>query len=160
MRYLQPICQCLLACALLMSSTAYSDGSEAHSVQVHHPRVHPTVEGIKVTGVYFDLFNGKHEDLKLIKVTGDISSRIEVHEHAMKDGLMRMQEVNEGIDLPAGKMVVFKPHGYHVMVMDLEKVINEGDEIDLELHFDNGESKKISVTALKPSKQQHSHHKY
>lgn len=152
--------QLLLASILLISPFVFGSGAQTHTVQVHHPRIHPTVEGIKVTGVYFDLFNGNHKSIKLVNVTGNISDRIEVHEHTMKDGLMKMQKVSDGIPLPAGKMVVFKPHGYHVMVMDLNKAINEGDLVELELHFDNGESKKISAKAMKPSKQQHSKHHY
>jgi copper(I)-binding protein len=147
----QKIRTLLVASTILLSQLFYSQQTQADSIKIHHPRVNPTVQGIKVTGIYFDLFNGEHEDSKLTKVTGEISDRIEIHEHTTVEGMMRMRKINDGIQLPAGKMVAFKPHGYHGMIMGLTKAINEGDIIELILHFENGKTKNISAKAIKPA---------
>lgn len=144
----------LITTTLLLSShVAYGD-----AVQIQHPRINPTVEGISVTAVYFDIVNTGNETKKLVNVTGDISNRIEIHQHKMNNGLMRMQKVDGGISLPAQETVIFKPGSYHLMVMNLQRVIHENDMIDFTLHFDNGSHKIISARAIKASATQHSHH--
>jgi copper(I)-binding protein len=159
MIYTQKIRRLLIASTILLSHLLYSQLTQADSIEVHHPRVNPTVEGITVTGMYFDLLNGTHKNIKLTKVTGEISDRIEIHEHITVESMMRMRRVDNGIPLPADKMVIFKPHGYHIMIMGLTKAIDEGDIVEVTLHFDDGQTKDVAAKAMKPAqkKVQHNH---
>jgi copper(I)-binding protein len=143
---------------LIITSFIFSAASYADNIQVQHPRITPTIEGIAVTAVYFDILNRGDNAIKLVNVTGEISERIEIHHHTMVNGLMKMQKVSEGIELPAQETVAFKPGGYHIMVMNLQKAINKGEFVDLILHFDNGSSLTISAMAIKTSTHQHHSH--
>jgi copper(I)-binding protein len=145
---------------LIVAPLFFSHASYANNIQVQHPRINPTIEGIRVSAVYFDIVNNSNEATTLVSVTGEISERIEIHQHAMVDGLMKMQKVSEGIHLPAQQMVVFKPAGYHIMIMNLQQAINEGDIVELKLHFDNGSSTTISARAIKASAKPHHHNSH
>lgn len=61
------------------------------------------------------------------------------------DGAMVMQEVTGGLDIPAGRTVVLEPGGYHVMLMDLVKPLQEGDRFDLTLTFAQAGEKTVEV---------------
>lgn len=157
----------LLAIVLLFSFSAlihadHNDhsghGNHTHSLQIHHARINPTVPGMSVTGAYFDLFNSGKEDIRLIGASSKISNHIEVHEHINKDGLMKMQEVPEGVVVSAGQKQSFKPGGYHLMIMNLKTAVKEGSHIELILHFSNGTSKSVTAKAIKPSHNTHKHH--
>ena len=164
----------LVSALVLLNSNLYAHSNHSHSkksentldthnthkdtraIHVKHARVNPIFTGMPVTAAYFTLRNKSDNDLTLIAVSGSISERIEIHEHIMDNGLMKMQEVADGIVLPAGEKTRFKPGGYHIMIMDLNQDIKEGDIIELTLEFDDGSKKMIKAKAKKPSSD-HSH---
>ena len=54
---------------------------------------------------------------------------------AMGAGQMVMREVDH-IDIPAGEMVMLKPGGYHVMLIDLVAPLEIGQTFDVTLTFE------------------------
>jgi copper(I)-binding protein len=61
------------------------------------------------------------------------------------DATMRMQEMMDGLPLPAGDTVTLEPGSYHVMLLELVAPLAVGDEVELTLQFaDAGE---ITITA-------------
>ena len=66
---------------------------------------------------YFHIENTGAEDDKLVMVTSSVSPRLEIHEHTMTDGVMKMGQV-DGIVVPAGGSVDLKPGGYHIMIFE------------------------------------------
>ena len=149
----------LVSALVLLSSNLYAHSNHSHSkklknthaIHVKHARVNPIFAGMPVTAAYFTLRNKSDNDLTLVAVTGNISERIEIHDHIMDNGLMKMQKVADGIVLPAGEKTHFKPGGYHIMIMDLNQDIKEGDIVELTLEFDDGSKKMIKAKAKKPS---------
>ena len=57
---------------------------------------------------------------KLVEVSGDISDRIELHEHTMADGMMKMRQV-DNIEIPAQGKTLLQPSGLHIMIFNLTK---------------------------------------
>ena len=62
----------------------------------------------------------------------------------MGDGMMTMQPV-DSIPVPAGEKVELKPGGYHVMLLDVKKVLAVGDTIDVTLTFEK--AGEVTTTA-------------
>lgn len=54
---------------------------------------------------------------------------------AMSSGEMVMREV-DGVDIEAGEMLMLKPGGYHVMIIDLAAPLEIGQTFDVTLTFD------------------------
>ena len=84
---------------------------------------------------YFHIENNAGVADRLTSVTSTISPRLEIHEHTMKDGVMKMGQV-DFIDVPASGSVELKPGGYHIMIFESTKKYVPGDEIDLTLTFE------------------------
>lgn len=82
----------------------------------------------------------------LVEARSDIAQIIELHNHTMVDGIMRMREVKGGIPLQAGATTELKPGGLHVMLIKLTRDLKEGDSFPLELVFKDGASQKINVS--------------
>lgn len=124
-----------------------------------------TPPGSKTTAIYLTLMNHSDSNISLTAVTANISDRVELHTHANEDGLMKMQQVNS-ITIPAGGQTHLKPHGDHIMVFDLQKPLETGKAVSLELTFDNGSTQTLSVpvfkTAPTPSQnsEEHKHMKH
>jgi copper(I)-binding protein len=60
-------------------------------------------------------------------------------------GQMRMQELTDGLALPAGETVTFEPGGYHIMLLDLVEPLEVGDTIELTLDFETADDETITV---------------
>ena len=64
---------------------------------------------------------------------------------AMSDGSMTMREV-KSIEVPADGMVMLKPGGFHIMLMELARPLAKGETFDLTLHFEKAGDTTVTVT--------------
>jgi periplasmic copper chaperone A len=103
-----------------------------------------TPNGAKIGAGYFTIENKGATADKLVGVSGDVSSRIEVHEMSMNNGVMKMRPVDGGLTIDPGKTVKLAPSGYHLMIMDLKSPLKQGDKLPLTLQFEK--AGKVAVT--------------
>jgi copper(I)-binding protein len=59
---------------------------------------------------------------------------------------MVMQEMTDGLPLPAGETVSLAPGGYHIMLLDLVEPLETGDEFEVTLDFENADDVTLTVT--------------
>jgi len=101
----------------------------AHAqVTVEEPWIRATAPGQTVAGGYMSLRSAKPS--ALVEVSTPLTARAEIHEMSMEAGVMKMRAVPK-IDLPAGKTVELKPGGYHVMLMNLDRPLRDGETVFL-----------------------------
>ncbi|MDF9773856.1 copper chaperone PCu(A)C [Pseudomonas baetica] len=109
--------------------------------------VRATVAGQPSSGAFMTVTASS--DSKLLSVQSPVARLVQIHEMSMKDDVMKMQQA-QTVALPAGKAVSFDPHGYHIMLMDLNAQIKEGDKVPLTLTVEDakGEKESIQVEAV------------
>ena len=127
-----------------MTSNVYATSA----ITVTDGYVKASIPGSEVTASYMTLSNTSDKAKTLQKVSSTISDRIEIHEHSMADGMMRMREVGE-IIIKAHSNVVLQPSGLHLMIFSLKQQITDKDVIPLTLYFANGTEVKIQLPVLK-----------
>lgn len=125
-----------------------SAGSYASSVTVLHPYVRAVPHGQINSAAFMILKNASSQDLSLVKANSNISKNIELHNHINENGILRMRQI-EKISIGANSETVLKPGGLHVMFIGLKKELNEGDMVEFELEFDNGEIIKLTAPVKK-----------
>ena len=136
-----------LACVAL---SAVADGA----VDVQNAWARATVKGQMATGAFMTLT--AKDGAKLVGAASPVAGVAQVHEMKMDGGVMKMNEVKGGLDLPAGKAVALKPGGYHIMLMDLKEQVVKDSTVPLTLTFKDAkgvESKlelKLPVTTTAP----------
>lgn len=103
-------------------------------------------------GAYMMISNNGAEADRLISATASIASRVEIHEHTMTQGVMRMGEVKGGLAIPAGGTVELKPGGYHIMMFETDNTYGIGDKIELKLTFEKAGTieKILEIKARQP----------
>ena len=108
--------------------------------------VRATVPGQQATGAFMTVT--ADSDSKLLSVQSPVAKLVQIHQSTMSNDVMSMQQV-QSVPLPAGKAVSFDPHGYHVMLIDLNAQVKEGDQVPLTLIVENakGEQQSIDVQA-------------
>ena len=128
----------------------------AESIDVSKQYARETIPGTTISSTYMNITNNQDKDIKLTSITSKVSSRIELHEHLMNDSMMQMQQV-ESIIIKAKGTRVLQPHGYHVMIFNLQQPLIADSEFLMTLHFDNGVDKQIKVPVTGLNKKSHKH---
>jgi periplasmic copper chaperone A len=127
----------------------------ATQVRVEGAYINVPVPGTKNTAAYFTLRNLADKPVSLVSVEVDVAQRAELHSHTTKDGMMQMRR-EEQILIPAHSSVAFASGSYHVMLFDLQRSIQTGEELQLLLTFADG--KQLVATAKVKSIFDKAHH--
>lgn len=136
-----------LACvvALLLLAGALFSGAMAEA-QVRLPRVSgawvrlAAIPGRPAAG-YFTITGGSTDD-KLVSVSSPATSRIELHDSTMANGMTSMA-TETSVAVPARATLAFAPRGRHAMLYDPHTV---GGKVPLTLHFAGGAAVTIEAT--------------
>jgi copper(I)-binding protein len=108
-------------------SSAYDPKSyKAGDLIVARPWSRPPPGGAKVVAGYMRITNTGAFPDRLVGGSTPIAGRFEIHASALTDGVMRMRRLVDGIEIPAGETVIFKPGGKHLMLGDLTSAVQDG----------------------------------
>lgn len=140
-----------VAAALAIPAAALSPVALAHDykvgdITVDHPWARATPHGAKVAGGFLVLENKGGTPDRLVSAAAEIAEHTEIHEMAMKDGVMSMRQLPEGLAVPAGGEVALKPGGYHLMFIDLKRPLAKGESFKGTLTFEKAGSVEVSFT--------------
>ncbi|MBT5187520.1 MAG: copper chaperone PCu(A)C [Kordiimonadaceae bacterium] len=137
----------ILFSLIFLISLPFAANAEDEDIVISKEWARPILIAGRPGGAYFLIENKGNEDDKLISLSSSISPRVEMHEHTMKDGVMKMSKV-EAIEVSAGGSTELKPGGYHIMLFDTANKYGVGDEIDLKLNFEKSGTIDATVKVL------------
>jgi copper(I)-binding protein len=132
------------------------------NIIIEEPYVRASIPGTSITSAYMSIENKGNEALTLIGVSGLFSDRIEIHQHTMSHGMMKMRKV-EQLVINGKSNVILQPMGYHLMIFNVKQVLVPEEEVSLTLHFKNQKDLVLtipvrSIKQERPAKNQHHHH--
>lgn len=107
--------------------------STSGNLEVKDGWVRPAAKGMN-TAFYFKVENNSDKADTLLSVKSTIAKTVQMHETFKKDGMMGMRHI-DAIPVNAKSTLEFKPGGYHVMVMNLNKDLMSGSSAEFTLHF-------------------------
>jgi len=120
----------------LSAGTALAHDYKAGDLSIGHPWSRETPAAAPVAGGFMVLDNKGAAADRLVAVEADVSQKVEIHEMAVVDGVMRMRPLDQGLAIPAGGKVELKPGGYHVMFIGLKAPFKKGDVVKGTLVFE------------------------
>jgi copper(I)-binding protein len=94
-----------------------------------------TLPNAPVAGGYFTITNKGSVDDTLTSASSPAAGSVQLHAMAMQNGVMKMQELPEGVAVPAGKTVSLTPDGLHLMFTDLKQRFVKGKTVPVTLTF-------------------------
>ena len=117
------------------------------SIKIENAWARATPGMAKNGGAYFTARNtGKGAD-RIVGVSADVAEKVELHTHLNDNGIMRMRQV-DGVDVPAGGEVAFKPGGYHIMFIGLHKPLKEGERFPVTLMFEKAGKQTVEINVM------------
>lgn len=114
--------------------------------------VRATIPGTSHSSSYMEIENKGKSTITLLGASSKASPRIEIHQHTMVDGMMRMRKINS-IDIKPNERVKLQPSGLHLMLFDVEKPLKAQQSIELTLNFSNNVSVTIPTSVYSPAQE-------
>jgi len=134
-----------------MGSTSMSTGGDvvkADDLEVSGGFAKAMLPGQPVGGGFFTVKNNGSADDRLVSVTSPNAGEVQLHEMAMKDNVMRMRELKDGIAIPAGQTVELAPGNLHLMFQKVKTPFRQGDKVPVTLTFEKAGKVDLVLNVL------------
>ena len=118
--------------------------STAAEVEISNAWLKESIPGTENGAGYFTISNVGTDVTTIVGAQTDASRAVEVHQHVLRDGMMRMRRVPE-LQLEPGETVVFQPGGYHLMLFGVKNAFKPGQNVEFTLLFNDGD--RVSFVA-------------
>jgi copper(I)-binding protein len=135
----------LAVLAILFASPLRAQEVKAGDLVITQAWSRATPGGAKIGGGYLTIENKGSAPDRLVGAAADIAGKVEVHEMAMNDGVMKMRPLDKGLTIEPGKTVKLAPGGYHLMMFDLKGALKEGDKLPVTLQFEKAGKVAVSL---------------
>ena len=109
------------------------------AVDVRDAWARTTVAGQAATGVFARI--AAPSGARLVGGSSPVAGTVEIHEMKMDGNIMRMRQLEQGLELPRGEAVELRPGGYHIMLMGLKQPLAAGTQLPLVLRFVDAEGR-------------------
>ncbi|MFK7837718.1 MAG: copper chaperone PCu(A)C [Sulfitobacter sp.] len=140
------------AAALMMAATPLF----AADIAIKDPYMRTSTPSSVTGAAFLMLMNASDKDDRLIAASTDIAGRVELHTHKEDaNGVMQMMEVEEGFVIPAGGMHHLKRGGDHIMLMGLTRPLEQGEEIEVTLTFEEAGEVTVQIPVDRERKPDH-----
>ena len=114
---------------------AATETAAASSIALTDPWSRETAEGQNAGGAFMTIANTATAADRLTGGSTPVAGRVEIHTMMMEGDVMKMRQLADGLEVPAGGTVTLKPGSFHVMLMDLKQPLKAGEKVPLTLTF-------------------------
>jgi copper(I)-binding protein len=130
----------------LFAAPALARDYTAGPLKIQNPWTREMPPGSKVGGGFMIITNTGDEADTLVTLKTSRADHGEVHEMSMDGGVMKMRQLEGGLEIPPGATVELKPGSYHVMFIDVTDGFREGEAIDSVLVFEKAGEVPVEFT--------------
>jgi copper(I)-binding protein len=132
--------------ALLLTAAPHAGELRHGELYLQEPWARATPAAARVGAGYLVIVNEGDEADRLLTGEAAFAGRIELHETATVEGVMRMRPLADGLTLPPGETVTLEPGGLHIMFMQLQEPLTEGEERSVTLGFERAGEVEVVFT--------------
>jgi copper(I)-binding protein len=141
--------QSLALAAAVAAGAAPASAQEAKpgDIVIQKPWARATPKGADVGAGYLIIRNNGATPDRLTGGTSDFAT-VEIHQMKSEDGVMKMAEIKNGLNIPAHGSIGLAPGGYHLMFTHLTHPLNKGDTVDATLNFEHAGSVEVHFPVM------------
>ena len=144
----------LLFFALFMfglNSAATAHEYKVGNLEVVHPWARAQLKGTDVADGFMKIINHGSTPDRLVSITVEFAKTAQIHDMKMDGSTMKMIELPEGVEIPAGATVELKPKSMHVMFMGLTEALAPDELVEGELTFEKAGKVKVEFMVEPPT---------
>jgi copper(I)-binding protein len=135
----------LIAVAAALASPVCAADYKLGPLEIDQPWARATAPTAKTGGGFVTITNKGTTPDRLIAVRSAASDKVEVHEMKMDGNVMRMRELDKGLEIPPGTTVTLKPGGFHIMFMELKAPFAKDAKVPATLVFEKAGSIDVDL---------------
>jgi hypothetical protein len=135
----------MIAAALVLAPPALAQQFAAGDISIEKAWSRATPKGASVGAGYLTIHNKGAAPDKLTGGSSDVASDVQVHEMSMKNGVMTMRRLTDGLTVPANGSVTLAPSSYHLMLQGLKQPLVKGQTLKVTLNFEHAGSLPIEL---------------
>lgn len=129
----------------LLSSPVQAQTYKLGSLEIEQPWSRATPPTAPAAGGFLKIVNRGTAPDRLLSAKSTASAKTEIHEMKMEGSVMRMRELEKGLEIPAGGTVTLAPGGYHLMFMQLKEPFKQDTKVPVTLVFEKAGSIDIEL---------------
>ncbi|WP_150524394.1 copper chaperone PCu(A)C [Roseibium sediminis] len=141
----------------LLSVSAQAEHIKVGDLTVSKAWTRATPPNAKAGAGFVTVTNNGSEADRLVGVSSAVAERTEIHEMAVVDGVMKMRELETGVEIPAGETVTLKPGGLHIMFMGLKGKFIENEDVPVTLTFEKAGTVDVHLAVAPMGSKEMSH---
>ncbi len=108
----------------------------AGDIEITDSYVRASRPGAPTAAIFMSIQNAGTLADRLVAAKSPAAALVQIHTHIEESGIMKMQEVEAGIPVPAGSTHTLARGGDHVMLMGVAKELVDGETVPLTLVFE------------------------
>ena len=145
------------------SSTSFSETVSIKGLVFSDFRINKVIVNNKTTSGYLTIENTNKKSERLVYVESNFSEKTELHNMIVRNDIMKMKHMDEGVIIKANSKLAFKPGSYHIMFIKLLKPLQINNKYEVRFMFENAGSillkipVKGRITAPEEKKTHHRH---
>jgi copper(I)-binding protein len=134
-----------LPLVLVLSGTALAHDYKLGALEIDHPWARATAPTAPAAGGFLKVTNDGTTPDRLVSARSPAAEQVQVHEMKMDGNIMRMRELDKGLEIPARGSVTLAPGGFHLMMMGLKAPLKQGERVPLTLVFEKAGSIDVEL---------------
>ena len=148
---------------ILLSSQSFSETITFKGLVLSEFWIKKVIANNNVTAGYIKIENKNEKNEHLISVEADFSKRTELHVMYIKNDIMIMKHLEEGVLIKSKSQLDFRPGSLHIMFIDLTKSLKITKLQKVKFNFKNAGSIVVNMpimdeTKKSNKKKKHHHH--
>ena len=117
-------------------------------LKIDHTWIQNLPPTVPVRAGYMSISNTGSEAVRILSVSSDAFSNVEVHQTIMQDGMMHMEQV-PALTIEPNSQLDLKPGGIHLMLMQPLEPTRPGDKIRITFELSDGSQQSPVFTVRK-----------
>ena len=148
---------------ILVSSQSFSEIITFKGLVLSDFWIKKVIANNNITAGYIKIENKIDKNERLISVESKFSKRTELHYMNIKNDIMIMKHLEDGVLIKSKSKINLKPRSFHIMFIDLTKSFNKTSYQKVKFNFENAGSIIINMpiinkTKISKDKKKNHHH--
>ncbi|HZP98173.1 MAG TPA: copper chaperone PCu(A)C [Reyranella sp.] len=138
----------VIAASLVSSSAALAQSYKVGGLVIDQPWARATAPGASSGGAFLKISNTGMAADRLVSVSTPAADKAQVHQTRMEGNVMRMRELDHGLEIAPGATVSLEPGHFHIMLMGLKAPLIKGAKVPLTLVFEKAGKVDIKLDVV------------
>ena len=137
---------------ILLSSQSFSETITFKGLVLSDFWIKKIIANNNITAGYIKIENKNEKNERLISVESNFSKRTELHYMNIKNDIMIMKHLEDGVLIKSKSKINLKPRSFHIMFIDLTKSFNKTSYQKVKFNFENAGTIIINMPIINKAK--------